>query len=106
MGGNQNVSADPKSLLDAALALLPRGFHVFPCKPRSKQPLTQHGVHDATRDEAQVRAWWEKTPDANPAIALGPSNLTVVDCDEGLADVEAARAWCKRNQLPPTFTVR
>lgn len=52
-----------------ALALAGVGFHVFPCAPRSKQPMTPHGFHDATFDEGQIRTWWRAEPLANVAIA-------------------------------------
>jgi len=91
--------SESKSLLDWALFALSRGWAVFPCKPRSKEPnpaLAPHGVQNFSKDEAVVRAWFEKEPNTNPAIALGPSSLTVMDVDEGLADKEAALAWFKQ----------
>jgi len=97
------------SLLQHALNALGRGWAVFPCKPRSKEPLASlapHGVNDATKDETVIRVWWAKEPNANPAIALGPSDLTVLDADEGLIDQNVAREWFKNLQLPATFTVR
>jgi hypothetical protein len=98
-----------KSLLDWSLGALARGFYVFPCKPRSKQPngvLVPQGVKEASNSEQQIRKWWAIEPEGNPAIALGPSNVTVLDVDKGLADVNAAREWCRRQQLPATFSVR
>jgi hypothetical protein len=39
-------------------------------------------VKDATTDEAQIRAWWAKWPDANIAVACGTeSGIFVVDVD-------------------------
>lgn len=68
--------------VDAALDLAARGFAVFPCKPRGKQPATQHGLHDATTDPDRIRAWWAQTPSANVAIATGEiSGIVVVDVD-------------------------
>lgn len=98
-----------KTLLDWALESLSRGWAVFPCKPRSKEPLASlapTGVKDATKDEAIVREWWRKEPNANPAIALGPSNLTVLDADDGLPDAIAAREWIKNCQIPVSLIVR
>jgi hypothetical protein len=106
---NRGKSIIEKSLLDWALSGLSRGFYVFPCKPRSKQPngeLVPHGVNDATNSESQIREWWQREPEGNPAVALGPSNITVLDVDSGLTDISAAREWCHRNQLPSTLTVR
>jgi hypothetical protein len=62
----------PSSPLEYALAYAREGFAVFPCKPRDKKPpLTAHGFIDATRDEAQIRQWWTRWPNANVAIATG-----------------------------------
>jgi hypothetical protein len=94
------------NLLDTALSYAARGWHVFPCKPSSKEPATPHGHKDATLDEAQIRAWWTKSPDANVAIATGPSGLTVLDCDHGIADEAALQAFCRERGLPETYAVR
>jgi hypothetical protein len=68
--------------------------------------MTAHGFKDATLDEATIRAWWEKNPDANPAISTGPSKLLVVDNDHGLTSMDEATAWMERNGFPPTYAVR
>lgn len=57
------------------------GWPVFPCVPGDKKPLTAHGFKDATRDLAQIRAWWTETPNANIGIATGDAGLVVVDVD-------------------------
>jgi P4 family phage/plasmid primase-like protien len=83
-------------LLAAALDYAGRGWHVIPlhnptdagcscggfrCKV-GKHPRTQHGVTDATRDEAAIRAWWSTWPLANIGIATGiASGLVVLDVD-------------------------
>ena len=69
------------ALLDAALGLAARGYHVFPLKPGGKTPLTDHGFHDAARDDQTIRAWWGKWSDANIGIACGASGIIVVDGD-------------------------
>jgi len=57
-------------LLRAALVYAERfGFAVFPCKPRGKTPLTEHGCKDATRDTARIREWWERLPDAERRLS-------------------------------------
>ena len=81
------------TLLEVALSCIVRGWHIFPCWPRTKKPMTQHGWHDATLDPRQVEAWWAKTPDANVAIACNPSNLCVVDIDHGLSGPDDLEAW-------------
>lgn len=58
------------------------GWRVFPCAPRSKIPLTDHGCSDASADLERVRAWWMRWPDANIGIATGEgSGLFVYDID-------------------------
>lgn len=85
-------------MLEAALDYISRGWRVLPiwevredgtcaCGKRhlkdrdiGKHPRTDNGFKDATIDEAQVRTWFEKWPNANIAIATG-RGLLVVDVD-------------------------
>lgn len=90
---------EPMPLLHWALACVRRGWFVFPCYPRSKKPageIVPNGWKDASNDEKQIRLWWTRNPEYNPAIALGPSGLVVYDFDE-IKPFE---------NLPPTFTVK
>ena len=65
----------------AALSYAKHGWPVFPMSAR-KVPLTQHGVLDATVDEAIIGAWWERYPNASPAIATGKaSGIVALDVD-------------------------
>jgi hypothetical protein len=64
---------------DAALRYADLGYPVFPCAPGGKVPLTPRGFKDATTDPAQIRAWWEKDPEAN--IGMPTAGLLVVDVD-------------------------
>lgn len=66
----------------AAMWYARHGWHVFPCWPNSKTPMTRHGVDDATTDEAQVREWWRRTPRANIAIHCGASGILALDLDQ------------------------
>jgi hypothetical protein len=77
------------TLTSGAIALAAHGWHVFPLRPRSKVPATAHGLLDATSDRARVEAWWRSTPEANVAVACGPSGLLVVDVD----GEKASGAW-------------
>ena len=70
------------NLLEAALSYAAKGYLVFPCKPRSKEPATKHGFKDATRDQETIRGWWLENPNYNIAIATGKeSGLWVLDVD-------------------------
>lgn len=66
-------------MIEFALRYAQAGLKVIPLKPRGKLPLTEHGAHDATTDEAQIKAWWAKWPDANIGMTL--TGLVVIDID-------------------------
>jgi len=72
-------------MLEAALAYARRGLPVFPLWPGKKIPRIGErdggrGFHDATLDEAQIREWWTRWPDANIGVAV-PAHLIVLDVD-------------------------
>jgi hypothetical protein len=68
--------------LEAALEYARMGIPVFPCNPLDKKPLTSKGFKDATKDEAQIRGWWQKSPNAMIGAPTGPaSGMWVVDLD-------------------------
>lgn len=59
------------------------GWPVFPCRPREKRPLTEHGFKEATTDQTVIRKWWEQWPDANIGVPTGgASGLLVIDLDK------------------------
>ena len=68
---------------------------MFPLKPRDKVPATTHGVKDATTDEATIREWWAKTPNANIGFATG-DGIVVVDIDELGAWTTCSRSASRR----------
>jgi len=91
-------------MLDYALAYARQGYRVFPLVPDGKTPLTTHGFHDATTDEAQIESWWGQQPDANIGIATGRvSGIVVVDVDRHGEDGTKA---LEQLELPPTQVVR
>ena len=69
-----------------ALRYAARGWRVFPCRPRDKNPATAHGFKDATTDPECIRQWWTAEPDANIALWPAPSGLVVVDVDSYAAE--------------------
>jgi hypothetical protein len=95
--------------LEAALEYA-RRFPVFPCNPLDKKPLSPNGFKDATKDEAQIRAWWGRWPNAMIGVPTGPgSGLWVVDLDvdpakkiDGKATLDQLVA--QRGPIPPTLT--
>lgn len=90
------------ALARAALRYAASGWPVFPCRPDGtpppewKAPLTARGFRDATTDQAVIRAWWARWPDANVAIATGAPGPDVLDVDikpggDGFAALGALR---------------
>jgi len=85
------------SMLSEALDYAKRGWYVFPCRekpgspyiknketiiPTEKQPYVAKGLNDATLDEDQIKAWWEKWTNAMIGVNAGKSGLFVVDIDK------------------------
>lgn len=70
--------------LDQALTLAARGFHIFPCEPNGKLPVIKDYPNRATRDEDQIRRWFDGT---NRNIGVSTTRfgddkaLVVVDVD-------------------------
>src|SRR5215831_2560757 len=101
---------NPPTELDAALEYVRKGLPVFPCSPLDKKPLTPHGFKDATTDEAQIRAWWGRWPNAMIAAPTGPaSGAWVLDPDvdpvkqlDGIAILNQLVA--QHRPLPQTLT--
>jgi len=92
--------------LNAALDYARRGWPVFPfysapggvcscgdpdCDRPGKHPRTRHGLDDATTDEAQIRGWWTRWPDAGIATVPGRCGYVVFDLDGPEAVPEAQR---------------
>ena len=100
-------------MIDYALQYAARGWYVFALAPRSKLPLISkknggRGFLDATRDPAQLEAWWAKTPLANIGIATGASGLIVLDADgpQGLAQLQELAQRLGGGPLPRTLVQR
>lgn len=92
---------------DEALALLRLGFCLVPmhrptgdgcscnkgraCRSVGKHPRVKSWTEHASGDEADVRGWWRRWPDANIGIATGArSGIVVLDLD-GPEGIEAAK---------------
>jgi putative DNA primase/helicase len=70
-------------MLKVALAYAERfGWAVFPVGADCRQPLTKHGVYDASSDPATITTMFRQAGDANIALACGqPSGVLVLDID-------------------------
>lgn len=91
--------------MEYAISYANQGYAVFPLQPNGKQPLTEHGFKDATRDAEQLRKWWAQWPDANIGLATGRiSGIVVLDVDRkhGVDGVVSAAEL----DLPPTLVIR
>ncbi|GJE00572.1 bifunctional DNA primase/polymerase [Methylobacterium isbiliense] len=93
------------ALLLAALAYADRGWPVFPCSPKTKQPLTRKesapgakdgGLYLATTDVEQIRAWWGKHPKAMIGVPTGSRTGDVIDLDLGDPQVITGAAYVER----------
>ena len=94
-------SQKSKNLMHWALFYATKlGWHVFPVRPRGKEPLTPHGFKDATTDPQRIKFWWRKWPNANIGIACAPSGLAVLDCDPRHGGEETLAA-CRPLPLTP-----
>lgn len=91
-----------------ALWYAARGCPVFPVEAGKKAPpLTRHGLHDASTEAGQIRAWWKRWPEANVAIATGHI-FDAYDIDGAEGQASRAEHWCydkdcraAGSQLPP-----
>ena len=94
------------------------GLAVIPLKPPripgqkkpGKEPLTAHGVKDATTDQEIISQWWDSCPDANIGIATGSQSggLVVIDLDidkdRDLNGYEVLKEWQREHgELPETW---
>src|SRR5207244_5337053 len=89
---------------EVARAYASKGWAVFPCEPRGKKPLTEHGLKDASSDGEKIRAWWTRWPAANIGHPTGQRIVLDVDGAEGeqaLAALEKQHA-----PLPATAAAR
>jgi hypothetical protein len=92
-------------MLEAALAYSRMRWRIFPChsivngrctcgkadcKSPGKHPRIKEGFRAATDDEATIRGWWTRYPDANIGVATG-GGLVVIDIDgpEGFREFQA-----------------
>ena len=88
---------------DCALSYAALGQPVFPTKP-DKSPYTARGFKEATTNEATIREWWEKHPDAGIGIPTGKaSGLLVLDRDDRHGgDASLSALVARHGDLPPT----
>jgi len=93
------------NFLEEALRYASLGWKIFPLAAGKKTPCTAHGVKDATTDEKQIRAWWERWPNANIAVACGKeSGIYVVDVDvDAEKGIDGRKSLAEFPPLPDTI---
>ena len=102
-------NAPKNEILQIALACSEREWLVFACHNETKRPLTEHGLHDATRDATQIKTWFTRWPGAMIGIKCGrDSGVFVIDCDvDPTKGLDAITAFKKLfPDLPETTTVK
>lgn len=91
--------------LEYALSYANQGYAVFPLRPNGKDPLTDHGFKDATKELEPIRQWWTKWPEANVGVVTGrASGIVVLDIDRKHGVDGAVSA--AELELPKTLTIR
>jgi hypothetical protein len=58
-----------------------RGWPLLVCRPSGKEPVTLHGVKDATSDPNVIAGWLRRWPEGNLAVACGAPGPQVLDID-------------------------
>lgn len=98
-------------LMQAALEYARHGWRVFPCLPGGKQPVTGlRWRNEATTDEATIRRWWKRWPEANIGIATGGtrkgSGVVVLDVDGEAGERSLRELEEAYGPLPRTLEAR
>jgi hypothetical protein len=89
-------------MLEHALELAACGWAVLPLD--GKVPRTANGVHDATKDPDQVRAWWRRWPSANIGAKV-PDALIVFDIDPRHGGLQGWQQLTAGRGIPDTLDV-
>ena len=89
-------------MLEAALEYAAKGWHVFPCRPNQKIPVTQNGHLAATTDAETITKFWTKHPDCNIGLFLAKSGLVCVDADTYKDDCEFNQ-YVQGQDMPDTL---
>lgn len=73
------------------------------CTSPAKHPRTPDLFHQATTEEATIRTWWERWPDANVGVCSGQqSGLVVLDVDGEPGRESFARLEAEFGPFAPT----
>lgn len=91
--------AEVRAPVDYALAYAALGWPVLPVGA-DKKPHGGQGIKHASTEDAVIRQWWARWPDAGIGIHLGAVNLCAIDLDP--------RNGCTKapSDFPATLTAR
>ena len=91
-----------QGMLPAALKYAARGWSVFPCRPRGKEPAIAGGFQAATTNPETIKRYWRQS-DCNIGIRTGAASgfwILDIDGDKGEASLRALEL--KYGRLPTT----
>ena len=101
------------TILEQALTLAARGFHLFPLRVNGKLPAIKDYPNRATRDPAQLRKWFLTHPNRNLGISTtrfgDDEALVVIDVDvkkEKHGDQSLLALELQGFEIPDTLTNR
>jgi Bifunctional DNA primase/polymerase, N-terminal len=92
-------------LLNSALEYAKRGWFVFPCRPRTKEPAIERGFYNSTTNPETIKRYWSER-DRNVGIRTGVASgfwVLDIDGDDGAASLRALEV--KHGRLPATREV-
>lgn len=92
-------------LHEAARAYAVAGRKIFPCRPDSKFPATEHGFHDASSDLAQIDKWWDAEPEYNIAWQPQQEGLCCIDIDGADGETSFEDLQIEQGFLPDTYEI-
>jgi hypothetical protein len=103
----QEPTAEPElsPLPEAILRLAARGWPLFPCTRRRKQPLISSWPRLASCDPCVLVRWAEEHPGCNWAAVTGPQSGLVLDIDGPAGRASLATLESKHGPLSRTLTV-